>query len=43
MQSGDFSTYKNVRAYNNGTIQAALEFRVQATCDTDYTNYPSVR
>uniref|UniRef100_A0A1I7XDA7 Neur_chan_LBD domain-containing protein n=1 Tax=Heterorhabditis bacteriophora TaxID=37862 RepID=A0A1I7XDA7_HETBA len=40
-QSADFVTFQSLQSNNNGNISGRLEFRIQAHCDIDYTEYPS--
>ncbi|VDK50453.1 unnamed protein product, partial [Gongylonema pulchrum] len=39
-QSGDYAQFYNVVAKNNGNVTGRLEFKMQAHCDIDYTNFP---
>ncbi|MCP9261979.1 Acetylcholine receptor subunit beta [Dirofilaria immitis] len=39
-QSGDYAQFYNIVAKNNGNVTGRLEFKMQAHCDIDYTNFP---
>lgn len=41
-QSGDYAQFYNIVAKNNGNVTGRLEFKMQAHCDIDYTNFPDV-
>ena len=41
-QSADYVSFQNIKSNNNGNVSARLEFRMQAQCEADYTEYPSV-
>ncbi|KAK6030357.1 hypothetical protein OSTOST_03514 [Ostertagia ostertagi] len=40
-QSSDYVTFQSLSSNNNGNVTGRLEFRIQAHCDIDYTEYPS--
>ncbi|VDL87008.1 unnamed protein product [Nippostrongylus brasiliensis] len=40
--SADYVTFQSLSSNNNGNVTGRLEFRIQAHCDIDYTEYPSV-
>ncbi|VDM39834.1 unnamed protein product [Toxocara canis] len=42
-QSGEYVQYQNILAKNNGNMTARLEFKIQAHCQIDYTNFPDDR
>ncbi|VIO94371.1 Uncharacterized protein BM_BM7129 [Brugia malayi] len=39
-QSGDYAQFYNIVAKNSGNVTGRLEFKMQAHCDIDYTNFP---
>ncbi|EJW71849.1 hypothetical protein WUBG_17244 [Wuchereria bancrofti] len=41
-QSGDYAQFYNIVAKNSGNVTGRLEFKMQAHCDIDYTNFPDV-
>ncbi|KAK6736338.1 hypothetical protein RB195_019175 [Necator americanus] len=40
-QSSDYVTFQSLSTNNNGNVTGRLEFRIQAHCEIDYTEYPS--
>ncbi|KIH60089.1 hypothetical protein ANCDUO_09667 [Ancylostoma duodenale] len=40
-QSSDYVTFQSLSSNNNGNVTGRLEFRIQAHCEIDYTEYPS--
>ncbi|CAJ0606475.1 unnamed protein product [Cylicocyclus nassatus] len=40
-QSADYVTFQSLSSNNNGNVTGRLEFRIQAHCEIDYTEYPS--
>ncbi|PAV84498.1 hypothetical protein WR25_25247 [Diploscapter pachys] len=40
-QSSDYVTYQNIESNNKGNVTARLEFRIQAQCEMDYSDYPN--
>uniref|UniRef100_A0A0M3IY43 Neur_chan_LBD domain-containing protein n=1 Tax=Anisakis simplex TaxID=6269 RepID=A0A0M3IY43_ANISI len=42
-QSGEYVQYQNILAKNNGNLTARLEYKIQAHCQIDYTNFPDDR
>ncbi|EFO28312.1 hypothetical protein LOAG_00169 [Loa loa] len=39
-QNGDYAQFYNIVAKNNGNVTGRLEFKMQAHCDIDYSNFP---
>ncbi|GMS82720.1 hypothetical protein PENTCL1PPCAC_4895 [Pristionchus entomophagus] len=42
-QSVDYTNYQNIEARMTGNVTARLEFRMQAQCEIDYSDYPNDR
>ncbi|TMS35735.1 hypothetical protein L596_003066 [Steinernema carpocapsae] len=40
MQSSDYTTFQGTVAKSNGNITTRMEYRMQAHCETDFTDYP---
>ncbi|CAI4227487.1 unnamed protein product [Auanema sp. JU1783] len=40
-QASDYVSFQNIQSNNNGNVTARLEYRIQAQCEIDYTEYPS--
>uniref|UniRef100_A0A1I7VLV1 Neur_chan_LBD domain-containing protein n=1 Tax=Loa loa TaxID=7209 RepID=A0A1I7VLV1_LOALO len=41
-QNGDYAQFYNIVAKNNGNVTGRLEFKMQAHCDIDYSNFPDL-
>uniref|UniRef100_A0AC35U576 Neur_chan_LBD domain-containing protein n=1 Tax=Rhabditophanes sp. KR3021 TaxID=114890 RepID=A0AC35U576_9BILA len=39
-QSSDYIVYKDIKARNTGNITTRMEYKVEAECDTDYSDFP---
>ncbi|VDD92517.1 unnamed protein product [Enterobius vermicularis] len=39
-QAGEYTQYQNILVKNNGNVTARLEYKIQAHCEIDYTNFP---
>ncbi|CEF60113.1 Neurotransmitter-gated ion-channel ligand-binding domain-containing protein [Strongyloides ratti] len=39
-QNSDFTFFKNIKARNTGNITTRMEYKVEADCNTDYSDFP---